>query len=154
MMRLLLLGGNSLGLEHTLDNVGLLDQEGSGDPTNEEQGDRDQRLVRPVDSEIGGQRRRDSPVLDTPGTPRSTVSPLDGLLPLGEGSVLPRPESGDTGKSESTVTTLGSVLSIVHAEAGSGQVAEVFPIFSSTPPGGDSRPTSSSGERPTFHRGS
>lgn len=31
--RLLLLGGNSLGLEHTLDNVGLLDQEGSGDPT-------------------------------------------------------------------------------------------------------------------------
>lgn len=31
--RLLLLGGDSLGLEHTLDNVGLLDQEGSGDPT-------------------------------------------------------------------------------------------------------------------------
>ena len=126
MMRLLLLGGNSLGLEHTLDNVGLLDQEGSGDPTNEEQGDRDQRLVRPVDSEIGGQRRRDSPVLDTPGTPRSTVSPLDGLLPLGEGSVLPRPESGDTGKSESTVTTLGSVLSSSMPRR--GQVAE-FPKF-------------------------
>lgn len=51
-----------------------------------------------------------SPVLDTSGTPRSTVSPLDSLLPLGEGGVLPGPEGRDTGETVATVTTLGTVL--------------------------------------------
>jgi hypothetical protein len=108
--RLLLLGGNSLGLEHTLDNVGLLDQEGSGDPTEATKDIIHQPTRSPQLAENAKATRR-SPVLDTSGTPRSTVSPLDGLLPLGEGSVLPGSESGDTGESETTVTTLGSVLS-------------------------------------------
>jgi len=149
---LLLLGGDGLGLEHPLDDVGLLDEESSGDPV--ERGARAIRISTSILVHLG--RRKpciDLPVLDTPSTPRSTVSPLNGLLPLGQGSVFPGPESGNTGESETTVTTLGSALSSTYI------TFQIVSISLRCTCGcrsrdDDSRPTSSSGGQRAFHQGS
>lgn len=105
MKRLLPLGGG-LGLEDSLDDVGFLDQEGSGDPTN--------NASAPFPHFTS--TTSNSPVLDTSSTPRTTVSSRNGLLSLGEGSVFSGSKGGDTGKSETTVTTLGGRLRIAETQ--------------------------------------
>lgn len=95
--RLLLLGGG-LSLEDSLDDVGLLDQEGSGDPR------------RAISTLVFHENFRNSPALDTGSTPRTTVSSRNGLLSLGDGGVGSGSKSGHTGEGEATVTTLGGGL--------------------------------------------
>lgn len=65
-------------LQHSLDNLLLLDQESS-----------------------------DNSLLNTVGTSGTTVGSLDGLLGLGDLSVLSWSQGSDTLQSDTTVTTLG-----------------------------------------------
>lgn len=68
----------SLGLEHSLDDGSLLDQERSGDS-----GWSASDPPHHTSTEIG----TDVPLLDAGSATASTVSPVDGLLSLGDGSV-------------------------------------------------------------------
>lgn len=101
----LLLRSGGLGLEHTLDNGGLLNKECAGDA-----------------------------LLDAAGAHRATVCARDGLLALGEGSVwgqrrtvpsltLAGAQDGDAGKSVTAVAALGGsgeLLEVVDNELAAG----------------------------------
>lgn len=124
---LLLLGGGS-GLEDSLDDVSLLDEECSGDPIKMRKREiikvraRSQHTVIEItrkDRHLGP----NSPVLDTTSTSGTTVSSRNGLLSLGDGSVGSGSERWDTSEGLTTVTALGSrrqLLEVVDDELASG----------------------------------
>ena len=83
-------------LEHLLDDLLLLDEEGTDDP-----------------------------VLDAVCASRATISTLDGLLGAADLCVFAGTESGDTGELDTAVTTLGSgalLLDVEISELASGSL--------------------------------
>lgn len=97
-----LLPSSGLVLEHSLDNGSLLNQESSGNS-----------------------------LLNAGSAARTTVSPVDGLLTLGKGSVLTGSEDGDTRESKTTVTALGgrsNLLQVVNDQLASGSLDDPPPV--------------------------